>query len=146
MDLKEGVARVFDDIRIQMGSYVTIGVETALQAAADYAIEGIRSRAPWPDIADSFKIIGITNKGRNWTAEIGSDNPLALWMEEGTKAHPIDAKPKSALSFWWERESTHFFGKHVNHPGTKAHHFVSATMHEDEDSIYEIINEVLNET
>lgn len=49
------------------------------------------------------------------TAIVGSDADHALFIEKGTKAHEIRVRTASVLS-----DGVDFFGKVVNHPGTKA--------------------------
>ena len=46
--------------------------------------------------------------------EVGSNDPVALWMDEGTKPHEIFPKSEKAL-FWVG--AAHPYAK-VNHPGT----------------------------
>ncbi len=53
--------------------------------------------------------------------------PLASYIQKGTKRHPIVAKSSKVLRFWWEEgpegPGIYFFTR-VNHPGTKANRFM----------------------
>ena len=46
----------------------------------------------------------------------------ASWVEEGTKAHPID--PVNARVLHWVDGGAHHFAHHVDHPGGKPYPFM----------------------
>lgn len=50
--------------------------------------------------------------------------PYALWVEDGTTEHPIEARRAPLLRFYWVREGRWFSGKIVQHPGTKPRPFM----------------------
>lgn len=43
----------------------------------------------------------------------------ASYVDAGTRPHPIDARRKPNLVFYWPKIGGVFVGKHVNHPGTR---------------------------
>lgn len=58
---------------------------------------------------------------------VGSEDPVALWVHEGTVPHPIRARNAPRLVFYWRKG---FNGpgiyrfKQVNHPGTQPNRFL----------------------
>jgi hypothetical protein len=79
---------------------------------------------PSDELRDSVKPIKPT-KGRSirrggittyWTAGAYSDDPVAGWVERGTRAHPIPrAGSSTLLRFWSDRQL--YIRKRANHPG-----------------------------
>jgi|SRR5215831_1119202 len=55
---------------------------------------------------------------------------LPLWLEEGTRPHPIVAVNARALYFYWERIGRYVAFKRVMHPGFKGLHYTERTMEE----------------
>jgi len=55
--------------------------------------------------------------GGSW--DIVAPTPYALFVEGGTRPHPIVARRAANLHFWWAREGRWFHGRKVNHPGTR---------------------------
>lgn len=51
--------------------------------------------------------------------------PYASYLEKGTPPHPIHGNP--ILKFYWERMGRDAYFYNVNHPGTKATHFLENT-------------------
>lgn len=64
----------------------------------------------------------LTEGGGVW--EIVAPAPYALFVEGGTRPHPIVARTGPALSFYWKREGRWFHGRRVNHPGTRPYPFM----------------------
>lgn len=54
---------------------------------------------------------------QHW-ARIFSTSEYASFIEKGTRAHPIDPKRRTWLS-WEPMQGDRHFAKHVDHPGTK---------------------------
>jgi len=63
-----------------------------------------------------------------FTVVIAALQPYALYVHEGTKPHTIYPVKAKALS-WVAPGGTRVFAKKVNHPGTKANHFLSDQLH-----------------
>ena len=77
---------------------------------------------------------------------MSSRNPLLpLWLEEGTKAHPIVARNAPALAFFWERMGRMMIVKSVMHPGTPAFGFMAETRAEMGPSIVSAITEAVRD-
>lgn len=56
---------------------------------------------------------------------IGPTAPYALYVQNGTPAHPIDSHGNYPLR---NRATGQVFGRHVNHPGTKAQPFITDSL------------------
>jgi hypothetical protein len=48
----------------------------------------------------------------------------ALWMDKGTRSHPITAKRKPLLKFYWHKMGRWHSAESVRHPGTRPYQFV----------------------
>jgi hypothetical protein len=57
--------------------------------------------------------------------ELSNSAPHAVFLEKGTRPHVILPKHKSALHFHWPKAGGWIFAKRVQHPGTRAYHFLS---------------------
>lgn len=55
---------------------------------------------------------------------VGSDDPIALYHHEGTRAHPIEARNSPFLVFFWDRTGRVMYVKRVQHPGTRPNRFL----------------------
>jgi hypothetical protein len=51
--------------------------------------------------------------------EVGSRLAYAASIHDGAKPHPIFARRKKNLVFYWQKEDVTFVGKKVNHPGVR---------------------------
>jgi hypothetical protein len=75
-------------------------------------------------------VVRYEDRASGFSARIVSDTTpcsperksYSLYVEEGTRPHIIEAKNAEALSFIWHGERVFF--KSINHPGTKAVHFM----------------------
>jgi hypothetical protein len=63
-----------------------------------------------------------------FTVVIAALQPYALYVHEGTKAHVIYPKKAKALR-WYGADGNPIFATKVNHPGTKANHFLTDQMY-----------------
>lgn len=58
---------------------------------------------------------------------VGTDDPVGLWVHEGTVPHPIAARKAPRLVFYWPRgpqgAGVYSF-KQVSHPGTQPNRFL----------------------
>lgn len=50
---------------------------------------------------------------------VGSADPVALWVHEGTSSHEIRARRKPKLVFFWPKAGRVVAFKKVQHPGTQ---------------------------
>ncbi len=73
--------------------------------------------------------------GRVRTISTSEPYLLPLWLEEGTKAHAIEAKNARALYFFWEKMGKHVSFKRVMHPGFKGIHYSRDAFSEMESEI-----------
>lgn len=72
---------------------------------------------------------------------VSSRNPLLpLWLEEGTRAHAIEARNAKALYFFWEKLGVNVAFKRVMHPGFAGIHYTVNAFSEMEDEIKSTIN------
>jgi hypothetical protein len=55
---------------------------------------------------------------------VGSDDPVALWVHEGTVPHVIAAVRAPMLVFFWKRLGRVVAFLQVNHPGTQPNRFL----------------------
>jgi len=76
--------------------------------------------------------IRIWNKSTAaWTVtyRVGTPAPYAIFPHGGTKAHDIDPrKANGRLVFFWAKVGRVVSLKHVNHPGTKGHFFLTGPL------------------
>lgn len=91
--------------------------DSLLRSAVFVIKQHIDANTPWDNVkrATSHQIID------NTSAYITNDHHAAVWLDEGTKPHVIEAKNAKALRF--EIGGQVLFRKRVNHPGTKPTHF-----------------------
>lgn len=54
--------------------------------------------------------------------EVGSEDPVALWVHEGTQPHVITGNP--LLVFFWEKAGRVVAFPRVNHPGNRPNRFL----------------------
>jgi hypothetical protein len=66
--------------------------------------------------------------GERRRVEVGSDDPVAYWMEHGTPAHFIEAKRADALTI--PTPLGMVLRKRVHHPGTEALHMMAKAVQE----------------
>lgn len=66
-----------------------------------------------------------TGGGDDVILEVGSEDEIALWHHEGTRAHVIQARTKPRLVFYWPKVGRVVAFKRVNHPGTRPNRFLT---------------------
>jgi phage gpG-like protein len=59
---------------------------------------------------------------------VGSNDPIALIHHEGTKPHPIRARNKPLLVFWWAKKQRVVRTPAVRHPGTKPNRYLTDSL------------------
>jgi hypothetical protein len=71
---------------------------------------------------------GMHYKKSTWSrglqALVGSEVDYTLYVDQGTKPHPIHAKNAPALVFYWPKVGRVVAFKSVNHPGNKPYKFL----------------------
>jgi hypothetical protein len=71
---------------------------------------------------------GMHYKKGTWSRGIqfdaGSDVDYTLFVDQGTKPHPIHAKNAPYLVFYWPKVGRVVHFKSVNHPGNKPYRFL----------------------
>jgi hypothetical protein len=67
-------------------------------------------------------IRGVWSRGLQFDA--GSAVDYTLFVDQGTKPHPIHAKNAPYLVFYWPKVGRVVHFKSVNHPGNKAYKFL----------------------
>ena len=73
--------------------------------------------------------------GRIRTISTSEPFLLPLWLEEGTKAHAIEAKNAAALYFFWAKMGKNVSFKRVWHPGFAGIHYSRDAFAEMESEI-----------
>lgn len=79
------------------------------------------------------RLAQATNRGVTW--EIYSPKPYSRFVEEGTRAHVIEAKNADYLH-WEDEGGGHHFAKRVFHPGTAPHPFMGQAYLKAERVLY----------
>ena len=75
-----------------------------------------RKRAPGT-LRDSH-VKRLAKDGAGVVVLVGSDDPVSLLVVKGTSPHPIVARRKPFLVFYWKKVGAVVWRKRVNHPGT----------------------------
>ena len=102
-------------------------IETELRKGADAGVKyskdhtGFTSRSG--KTAHSTEGLVIKTR-RGHVLRLRNKSKIALFMDRGTRKHPIKARRGGMLRFYWAKQGRWFTGKRVMHPGTKAYHFV----------------------
>ena len=63
---------------------------------------------------------------RGHVLRLRNKTKIGMFMDRGTRKHPIKARRGGMLRFYWAKQGRWFTGKRVMHPGTKAYQFVRA--------------------
>lgn len=77
--------------------------------------------------------------GRVTTISTSEPMMLPLWLEEGTRAHAIEARNAKALFFFWDKMGKNVAFKRVMHPGFPGIHYTGNAL---ESMRSEIINAI----
>lgn len=81
---------------------------------------GTSARAPGT-LRDSI-VKRIRQDAQGPVVEVGSSDPVALWVHEGTQPHEIRGNP--LLVFFWGKAGRVVALPRVNHPGTRPNRFL----------------------
>lgn len=79
-----------------------------------------RSRAPGT-LRDSI-VKRVVTSGSSFSVQVGTSDPVGLWVHEGTPAHLIQGNP--LLVFYWPKAGKVVALRRVNHPGTRPHRWL----------------------
>ena len=79
------------------------------------------------------RLAQVTHRGSTW--EIFSPMPYSRFVEEGTRAHVIEAN-NAPMLHWQDESGDHHFAKRVFHPGTSPHVFMGQAYFKAERVLY----------
>lgn len=79
---------------------------------------------------------------RNGLVGVGAEAPYAIFVNDGTRPHIIEARNAKALRF--EMGGNVLYRRMVNHPGTKPTLFMETALKDNTPSILRIIQERVN--
>lgn len=83
---------------------------------------------------------GITGR----VTMVSSSNPmLPTWLEEGTRAHAIEARNAKALAFYWDKLGKNVMFKRVMHPGFAGIHYTQNAFADMESEIKSTIRKAI---
>lgn len=95
--------------------------ETAIEMRDEYK-KALRPHRKTGGLEKSISADSTDNWG---SAEIGSDLLIALFLEVGTREHPIDPVRAQMLSWIDPASGERRYAKHVDHPGTAANPYLA---------------------
>jgi hypothetical protein len=75
-------------------------------------------------LRDSIVKRVVQNSSSGVSVLVGSDDPVSLWVHEGTVPHTITARLKPLLVFYSRRQQRIVRVKSVQHPGTQPNRFL----------------------
>jgi len=73
------------------------------------------------------------------SVSVGSDDPVAVFIERGTRPHTIRARNARALR--WEGDGGTVFAANVNHPGTRPNPVLGNALDSSQEGIVELVND-----
>ena len=77
---------------------------------------------------------------------LSTKNPmLPIWLEEGTKPHPIVARNARALYFFWDKVGANVFFKRVMHPGFAGIHYTQNAFSDMQSEIKSAIRKAVSD-
>lgn len=114
-------------------SNVLAAARQVLGQTTSFALELARRTTKFKDRTEVLRRSIRRVDGSTWRSQVlagGADAPWGKFVEDGTKAHVIEAKNGQALHFVWNGVPVFF--RRVHHPGTKPAHFMLETRDEAE--------------
>lgn len=121
IDVRVDVAAFIADLK-RIERDITAGARQALGQTAALAVEIAKSTTAFKDQTGKLRASIHRGQKSTWHHFVKASTPYAKFVEEGTRPHPIEARRKAALRF--VQAGTLRFAKRVQHPGTKATHFM----------------------
>jgi len=115
------------DLAEKGGAFYSIlvqGSKEALTVQAGEAYNRIVGGAYWKNQTGATRASFRITRPAALAIQIASTSKVARFLDAGTKAHRIEARRAPQLVFFWARMGVMFYGRKVNHPGTKAKRFV----------------------
>lgn len=106
----------------QLEARITAAARQSLGQAAAYAAELARGTTKFTDRSGRLRRGIVRGAKGTYSLFVKTRSRHALFVEDGTRAHPIRAKRRRALRFVVGGRT--LFRKSVQHPGTKATHFM----------------------
>ena len=129
----------FERARRDTARVIEHGLRVSVQDAVDAGVRSAKSSNAFRDRSGRLRrsIAPGTTRIRTGAVEQdfvagGRQAPYAWIVEAGSRAHQIVARRAPQLVFYWERMGRWFFGKTVNHPGTRPHPFMGPAFHKAE--------------
>ena len=145
IDKGADLARALENLGPNIGNR---GGNAAVRAAARPVIERAQQLAPVLT-GELRKQIGFVKvrKKRNGLFQgrigvVGNERPLEHLIEFGTAPHTITAKGKTLV----RKSPLAFFGKTVQHPGTRAQPFLGPAVHQMAKAALDLMAESLRKT
>ena len=113
----------------------------AVKAAAEESLRRIQAPTYWkPRTGATARSFAVSVLG-DYAARVASSSPIAAFINNGTKAHPIVARRAKFLRF--VQNGAVRFAKQVRHPGTRAKNFEAAEQREGERDLAEYSDSAL---
>jgi len=79
-------------------------------------------------LRDSIVTRLVTGGAEGVMVLVGSEDPIALIHHEGTEPHPIHARRKPFLVFYWPKTARVMRLRSVNHPGTQPNRYLTDSL------------------
>lgn len=76
-------------------------------------------KRPTGRLKASLRKVGPRKLKTRVSGKVGSTRNYAAAVHQGAEAHPIVARRRPLLSFYWEKEGRSFHGRSVAHPGIR---------------------------
>lgn len=76
-------------------------------------------KRPTGRLKASLKKVGPRKLKTRVSGKVGSTKNYAAAVHQGAEAHPIVARRRPLLSFYWEKKGVSFHGLRVKHPGIR---------------------------
>lgn len=93
----------------------------AVRTAPVYAGDSTRRKRSPGTLRDSI-VVRVVERSGDPVFQVGSADPVMLWVTEGTVPHLIEGNP--LLTFYWPKMGRVVSFPRVNHPGTKPNRFL----------------------
>ncbi len=122
--VRNNLRQIIPDLTKRLGAKVEEKLDTELKSRR-------RLQVTKEMIENPTKVVG-----RVQTIATAEPKLLPLWLETGTKAHPIFAKNSGALAFFWPKMGRNVMFKSVWHPGFPGINYTQNAFREMEDEIF----------
>ena len=120
--LDTSVLPAFTTLQLDLENAGAKASQAGAKAGAAYAKQNHKFKNRSGTLEASIGWKKLVDRGTNPASEFFATAEWALFVDEGTKAHPIDPKPGNATGMmWWNDphpDGPLVHATHVNHPGT----------------------------